>query len=135
MRFFKLEKLVRDKTLERAVRKGATPHSTKLVDDQAFDQALRIKILEEAQEVASSTGQDALCSEIADLLEAISTLAALHKISDQEIAAIRAQKNHERGGFGERVYATYYEVANPSEMLGYLLANPNKYPEIEKPGD
>jgi predicted house-cleaning noncanonical NTP pyrophosphatase (MazG superfamily) len=136
MRFFKIEKLVRNKTLKRAVQKGAIPHATILADDQAFDQALRLKILEEAQEVASSTGREALCGEIADLLEAVSSLARLHKISEQEIGAMRTQKDQERGGFDERIYATYYEVPESAhEMRAYLLASPEKYPEIDPARD
>lgn len=128
-RRFKVEKLVRDRTPERAVQKGARC-CFRVLDDTAFCAALRDKIIEEAREVAETADRKALCSELADLYEAADSLAKSHDISSAEVEATRFEKNRERGGFDQRIYATYYEVDDPSEMLNYVLQNPEKYPEI-----
>lgn len=78
------------------------------MDDEAFDAALRAKVVEEAAEVAAAAGSE-LIGEIADQLEVLEALAAAHGISERAIAAERARKRAQRGGFDQRLRLIWTE--------------------------
>jgi predicted house-cleaning noncanonical NTP pyrophosphatase (MazG superfamily) len=59
---------------------------------------LRAKLYEEAEEYVASSDP----AELADVLEVIGALAALHDLSPAALERLRAEKAAERGGFTHR---------------------------------
>ena len=63
---------------------------------EAYAAALRAKLQEEVGEYLEASDPE----ELADVLEVLHALAALHGLSPAELEARRASKAAERGGFG-----------------------------------
>jgi predicted house-cleaning noncanonical NTP pyrophosphatase (MazG superfamily) len=72
------------------------------MSEAEFSQALREKLLEEAQEAAGASPQD-LVSELADLQEVIDALLAVYGVSRDEVLTEQRRKRTERGGFQQRI--------------------------------
>ncbi|MEU5883387.1 nucleoside triphosphate pyrophosphohydrolase [Spirillospora sp. NPDC047279] len=92
------EKLVRDRIPEIIERAGRTPEA-RVAEDGEFETFLRAKLYEEAGEYVSS-GDPA---ELADILEVVHALAAVHGLDQAELEHLRAAKAAERGGFTARL--------------------------------
>ena len=129
MRVFKQEKLWRDKMIAKAESQGSVLHWRRL-DDAEYDKQLRIKLLEEADEVRLAQSRDELIGELADIYEVVDSLCALHNLSKSDIIAIQDKKRAERGGFAERKFVDTAEHPEGSYLANYCLAEPQKYPEI-----
>lgn len=129
MRTFKQEKLWRDKLPELMHKQGSIIHIKEL-NNIEFDHELRIKLLEEAEEVKAAQTTDELIQELADLYEVIDTLTHLHGVTKEAIFAAQEKKRNDRGGFARRTYVTVAE--HPEGTFGetYCLADPEKYPEV-----
>ncbi|OYW90712.1 MAG: hypothetical protein B7Z13_14260 [Caulobacterales bacterium 32-67-6] len=84
---FRVEKLIRDGLPQMMRDQGLSVFCHRL-DDAAFLTALKAKLLEEAQEVASA-GPDDLVEELADVLEVIATLIAAAGLSPGDVEAAR----------------------------------------------
>ncbi len=69
--------------ISRAESEGSVPHWRRL-DNAEYDKQLRIKLLEEADEVRVAKNREELMSEIGDVYEVIDSLCALHKLSKDE---------------------------------------------------
>jgi len=130
MRKFKQNKLWRDKIIDMLENHGSVIHWRRL-DDAEFDTQIRIKLIEEAQEVAAAKDRVELIGELADMYEVIDSIARLHAIQKEEIVAIQSQKRTKRGGFSGRTFVDTAE--HPTGSLGetYCLADPEKYPEVK----
>jgi predicted house-cleaning noncanonical NTP pyrophosphatase (MazG superfamily) len=129
MRVFKQEKLWRDKMIAKAESQGSVLHWRRL-NDADYDKQLRLKLLEEADEVRVAQSRDELMGELADIYEVFSSLCILHNFSKEEIIAIQEKKRAERGGFDERKFVDTAEHPDGSYLAEYCLAEPEKYPEI-----
>ncbi len=129
-RVFIQNKLWRDHTPKMLEQTGSVIH-TKYLDDNAFNHHLRLKLREEADEVISAESQQELMNELADVLEVIDALCALHEMSQSDIVAIQAKKRAERGGFSGRMFVTTAEHFDGSAGANYCLAQPDKYPEAD----
>jgi predicted house-cleaning noncanonical NTP pyrophosphatase (MazG superfamily) len=130
MRKFRQNKLWRDKAVDIMEQEHGSCIHWRRLDDQEFDEQIRIKLLEEAQEVVAAENRQELLGELADVQEVLSALAGLHGITQQEIDAIQIKKQHDRGGFGGRRFVDIAE--HPVGGFGekYCLADPVKYPEV-----
>lgn len=130
MRMFSSKKLWRDQMIKIVEADGSKVHWRRL-NDQEFEQQLRIKLIEEAEEVHNTQLKDELITELADLYEVIDTLIAANNITKKEIIAEQIKKRDSRGGFTERIFVEMSQ--HPAGSLGekYCLADPKKYPEIE----
>lgn len=128
-RTFLQNKLGRDKLVEIMAKRGSLV-TWRHLNDQEFDDQLRIKLAEETEEVAKACSRDELIAELADVFEVIDSLAKFHGISQQEIIKTQTQKRHEKGGFeGRKFFQTaQHPVGSPAEH--YCLADPTKYPEV-----
>lgn len=129
MRKFRSEKLWRDKTIEMWEKHGSVIHWKRL-DDAEYNNQLRLKLLEEAQEVSEAQSRQDLMSELADVFEVIDAICALHGFSRNDTRAAQEKKRAERGGFFERIFVTIVEPPEGSDFEKYCLAQPEKYPEI-----
>ena len=101
-RTFNYNKLVRDKMVQRSEATGSIVHWKKL-DDKEFEQALRIKCMEEAEEIFSAQSKDGLIEELADMLEIINAFCDMYQVTLKDVVAIQEQKYQERGGFKDHI--------------------------------
>ncbi len=92
------EKLVRDRIPEIIRSKGAQS-TVRIASKDELDLLMRTKIVEEAEELLSSSETE----EIVDLLEVIDALIQLRSLNRDKLDQLRAEKNQTRGGF-ERGY-------------------------------
>jgi len=108
---------------------GSIIHVEKLTDIQ-YNKQLRFKLLEEAEEVRFAKSQQELLEELADVLEVIDSLCALHNLTHKEIKKVQEKKRNKRGGFVGRKFVSIAEHPDNSFGSNYCLSSPKKYPEI-----
>ena len=102
-------KLVRDRIPAIIAADGGQP-VTRVLDHGGYEAALRAKLLEEAHEAqAAPDGQ--LVSELADVLEVLQALAAVHDVGWGEVVSEASRKRAERGGFDQRIFLEYVDQA------------------------
>ncbi len=128
-RKFRSNKLWRDKAIDLLEEMGSKIHWQTLPSEEFLTQ-LKIKFLEEAQEVYNATTKESLLEELADILEVISSLCDLYETNLDEIIRLQGKKRQERGGFQGRKFVTVAEHFPGSWGEAYCLADPQKYPEI-----
>ncbi|MBN1915079.1 MAG: nucleoside triphosphate pyrophosphohydrolase [Parachlamydiales bacterium] len=128
--FFK--KLVRDDLILVYEKKGV------IVDYRKLDQAehlheLKKKLVEESQEVFSTTTREELIDELSDLCELIDVIQQKADIPNWEIEKRRKEKIKERGGFMEGIYIDSICIEPSDPIVDYLRKFPEKYPVSEAP--
>lgn len=129
MRKFRNDKLWRDKMIQVLEGQGSKIH-WRYLDDIEFDHQLRLKIIEEANEVAATKNNNELIEELADVLEIIDSFCDLYKIDFEDIKNAQIKKQFERGGFTGRKFVTIAEHPLNSPGEKYCLAAPDRYPEV-----
>ncbi|MFB9992752.1 nucleoside triphosphate pyrophosphohydrolase [Deinococcus oregonensis] len=92
-------KLVRD-GIPALVGAGAV---ARILEMDEYAVALRAKLNEEVAEYLEAHDPE----ELADVLEVLHALAALHGLTPQDLEARRAAKADARGGFGRRVWMDF----------------------------
>ena len=90
-------KLVRDKIPEIIQQAGRECKITTLSNAEYLE-ALRQKLIEEAQEAAFASSND-LVKELADLYEVIDAILIVLKIERETVLAVQKHRQQERGGF------------------------------------
>ncbi len=83
-----------------------------LDSDAEFRHTLRMKLVEEAHEVAAAKGQD-LVTELADVMEVLDAVLEVHRIRWDEVQAVQAVRRQERGGFTRRLTLLWTDDADP----------------------
>lgn len=96
-------KLVRDKIPE-IIRQSGKSATCITLDHDAYIAELRKKLQEETEEYLQAANDSDALEELADILELLHALAAVHKGSPEELEQVRAKKAKERGGFKEAVF-------------------------------
>lgn len=94
-------KLVRDRIPE-LIQKSGFQYDITTLSEPEYRQALKDKLLEEAQEVAQAPPGE-LVQELADLLEVIAALMEAYGIEDERILLERDHKRAEKGGFEHKI--------------------------------
>jgi predicted house-cleaning noncanonical NTP pyrophosphatase (MazG superfamily) len=94
-------KLVRDRIPE-IIQAAGRECAAEMMEEEEFHQALRAKLVEEAQEVAVATDAN-LVMELADLYEVIDTLMAASGIDRETVLKEQKRRRLERGGFSRRI--------------------------------
>ncbi|MDP9378784.1 MAG: nucleoside triphosphate pyrophosphohydrolase [Chloroflexota bacterium] len=102
MRTIAYNKLVRDRIREIIAGRGAKA-ITRTLDDEKFGAFLRVKLLEEVQEVMSAATRRELITEIADVLEVVRALADLAGIRLEEIETAMRERAASRGISSQRL--------------------------------
>ena len=100
-------KLVRDRIPE-IIRRDNLECEVVTLKEEEYRQALRKKLIEEAQEAAEASEQK-LVAEIADLYEVIDTLIATYGIERELVIAEQQRRREERGSFGKRLQLLWVE--------------------------
>ena len=94
-------KLIRDRIPEIIMAAGKQYEAVVMTDDE-YIQALRSKLVEEAQE-AKEADLDDLINELADLQEVITALMSAYSISQEQVSEAQDARRNERGGFEKRL--------------------------------
>lgn len=94
-------KLVRDRIPE-IIRKNGLECEVAPLSEGEYRQALRQKLIEEAQEAAEATEEN-LITELADLYEVIEAVMATYGISRESVITEQIKRRSERGGFEEKI--------------------------------
>ena len=94
-------KLIRDH-IPQIIRRNHLQCDITTMNEDEFRQALRTKLLEEAQEVAEAD-QNELITELADLYEVIDTIIATYHIDPEAVRNMQIRHRQERGGFTQRI--------------------------------
>lgn len=128
-RKFKQNKLWRDKAVDLMENMGSKIHWHKL-NDIEFVSELKVKFIEESQEVYNAKSKQELMEELADVLEVIDAFASVYNFSFKDIVEIKNRKHQKRGGFLERKFVSIAEHLEDSFGEKYCLADPGKYPEV-----
>ncbi len=112
-------KLVRDRIPEIIAADGRQC-GTEIMSDDEYRQALLVKLVEEAQEVAAAdrdelvkeiaaADRDELVKEIADLYEVIDALLIAFDLDRKAVIAMQRNRHDERGGFEKRIKLLWTE--------------------------
>lgn len=129
-RRFKTGILVRNNRVKLMEDSGLTVKYSVLSDEEYLHE-LKMKIIEEANEVAESGSIEELKSEIADVLEVIEHILDVSKLDLNEIQNLKSEKQIKIGKFDKRLKTVYIEMDEDNKDLNYYLSKPHKYPEID----
>ncbi|MBY0005678.1 nucleoside triphosphate pyrophosphohydrolase [Priestia aryabhattai] len=103
-------KLVRDK-IPTMIEQSGNTFKLRVLQREEYQNELREKAKEELQEyIEAQTHQDAI-EELADLLEVMQALAAVHGATPEQLEKVREEKAKERGEFDDRIYLVETEEA------------------------
>lgn len=92
---------------------GLLPNSTRFAESTTeFKLLLRMKIMEEAAEVATSTSREEMIKELADLSDIMTEMMDIEEISLGEVKAAGRDKRLRKGGFGYRVVLVHDTLEN-----------------------
>lgn len=100
-------KLVRD-NIPNIILDSGRQCSTEVMQLDEFIQALRSKLVEEAQEIYIAPVEK-LVDELADLYEVIDCIVSVYGINKSFIFEKQEQKRAERGGYEKRIRLTWVE--------------------------
>jgi predicted house-cleaning noncanonical NTP pyrophosphatase (MazG superfamily) len=96
-------KLVRDKIPEVIERSGKAFH-TRILSDDEYKQELQKKLQEELEEYLNAPNDQNSIEELADILELIHAITAIHGSSIEELEQVRIKKLTDRGGFKDKIF-------------------------------
>lgn len=96
-------KLVRDRIPEIITKDGNTADII-ILSEEAFNQAIKEKLVEEAIEVLNAQTRDDIASELADLQEVMDTIKQIYNINTLEVNTIQAVKALQRGKFEKKLF-------------------------------
>lgn len=104
----KYNKLVRDGIPE-IIRRAGQHCVVEVMIEEDYQQALRQKLVEEANEVVQAQTLQELVRELADLQEVIDTLITTNAFSRETIVQEQERRRAERGGFEQRLRLLWAE--------------------------
>ncbi|MCC2646842.1 MAG: phosphoribosyl-ATP pyrophosphohydrolase [Rickettsiaceae bacterium] len=129
---FLLNKIIRDKLLQKILEAGVEVESKSLVGKELID-ALKNKLQEEVKEVLEAKNNDELKEELADVLEVLYTICLKQGLDLAEIEKVRLEKFEDKGGFNDILVQTLSfdeEEERFKPYADYYRRNPNKYPQL-----
>lgn len=128
---FYLQKLVRDKVIDDCLSDPEVlKTSYRQLSGEEFRRELLRKIHEEADEIPlGDDKRDESLAELADLQEVVDALRQNFGFSKEEIQTAQQRKRDNRGGFDERHYIDYNDIAEGSRWVDVFRAQPEKYRE------
>ncbi|MCD1261417.1 nucleoside triphosphate pyrophosphohydrolase [Paenibacillus athensensis] len=96
-------KLVRD-LIPQIITGSGKVANTRILDETEYRTELRTKLAEELHEYLEASDDSSALEELADILEIVHALAAVHGSTVEQLEAIRVEKAEKRGGFRERIF-------------------------------
>ncbi|OHE70880.1 MAG: hypothetical protein A2007_01090 [Verrucomicrobia bacterium GWC2_42_7] len=119
-----MNKLIRGKLLILFDKLGITYSARRIKDDNILLSELKNKLIEEAKEVHGSSNHKDLLEELADVMEVITAIMKIEKISQKEIKTAALDKNKVKGDFlKERLFCEYVDIAEENPAIKYYLNN------------
>ena len=100
-------KLIRDRIPE-IIQDAGKQFEIVVMDEEEYREALRKKLIEEAEEVKKCSPCD-LTKELADLQEVIETLKSVYGITTEQLNTMRSRRIKNRGGFEKRIKLIWSE--------------------------
>jgi predicted house-cleaning noncanonical NTP pyrophosphatase (MazG superfamily) len=100
-------KLIRDRIPE-IMQADGKHYELAVMTEEEYIQALRIKLVEEAEEAKQAISGD-LIIELADIQEVIAALLEALEISPEQVEQVQTQRHAERGGFEKRLKLLWTE--------------------------
>lgn len=88
-------------------------------------------MLEESAEVYASKNKEEATEEMADLLQAIHSLADILKIDFQKIEDARLVKAQKMGEFKDKIAIEHITLREDHPHIKYFASNPDKYEEVK----
>jgi len=96
-------KLVRDKIPEIVAARVGHPIKTRVMEKREYDKYLRMKVVEEAQELSEAKGKVHIAEELADVMELLDTIITENGLTLKDIRSVQKAKVKERGGFKKKI--------------------------------
>lgn len=144
-RTFKVDKLIRDKLVDRMLNEEGTIVYIKKSSYREKLDYLKKKIIEEAQEVVDALSVEGdqlidevlsineIVSELGDCIEVVDSIAEFLEISTEAIERERIAKKERAGGFSKFIIVDRVDVVGDDHRLcKYFNLQPDKYPEIKQ---
>lgn len=131
MKKYQFNKLIRSKIPLRMKDEGVFVYSNSLSEPDYLN-ALKKKIIEEAQEVQDANSKEDLITELADVMEVIHAIAQANQINLDEIEAARAKKRDINGHFLPENFIRYIEVAEDNHKVIDYLENKNRHYKLQE---
>lgn len=124
---YDFNKLIRNKLPTRMKHEGVVVHSEKLNEEQYITK-LKLKLLEEAREVAETSDKKSAIKELADVLEVIHALALAIGSDIEAIENERLVKRDANGYFEPSNYVHFIEVPEDNQaVIDYLASKDRPY--------
>lgn len=127
---FMFDKLIRDKILQLHIDAG---HDIlyRNVEGRELKEKLRLKILEEANEIPIREKNDEeIIEEIADVQQVLDDLKRHYGITDLQVTEAQNIKFIKKGGFSDGVFIESVTLPEDDEWVRYYRNSPEKYPEV-----
>ena len=125
---FKCNKLGRDKGLAGFKSEGVIP-KYKILKGKDLQHELKLKLIEEAEEVKDEHAKDDIMIELADVLEVIDGICKAYEIDKAELLRVKEEKYKARGGFKTGLYVESVEMDEDNPKVNHFRSSPDKYPE------
>jgi predicted house-cleaning noncanonical NTP pyrophosphatase (MazG superfamily) len=130
MKYFKLDKLVRDKILDSMKETKQHPRGVKILNDQEYVSELIKKIIEETNEMGAAQTKDELEEEIADVQDILNNVKRVLKLSEQKIRQLQKKKIAQNGNFKKRIYIKDVGVEEDSMFYQNYNTHSEKFPVV-----
>ena len=134
MKRFYFKKIVRDKIIGRNALNPDVLHTEyRVLVDEEYRRELVKKIAEESAEVPlDGSNMEEVCKELADLQSVVNELRKSFGVSEQEVNDAITEKTNEAGGFSQRHYIEYVDIADDSKWVEIFRSQPDKYREEDR---
>mgnify|MGYP001569797746 CR=1 FL=1 len=103
MKTFLFQKLVRDK-IPQAIKSRGGIVTPRRLSQKKYVKELIKKLNEETSELGRNLTSTEVAEELADIIEVVTVLQKVFKISDSELQSIRQKKNLKNGAFNKRLF-------------------------------
>lgn len=132
MKYFKFNKLIRDKILPNMLANNQKALGIRKLNDEEFVSELIKKVVEEAKEMKNASNKQELKEELADVYEVLNYIKKALNLSDEDLAELIKKKSMKNGKFDERTFVESVGAEEGTEWFDYYKSNPEKYPEINE---
>jgi predicted house-cleaning noncanonical NTP pyrophosphatase (MazG superfamily) len=131
MKYFQLNKLIRDKILDNMKKDGQAPQGVTKLNKKQFISELIKKLAEETHEFKLAKDKESVADEISDVEEILYYLKKELIITNPYIKKLRKQKKDKAGAFDKKIFITSVGIPENNKWYKYYLDNPDKYPQVK----
>ncbi len=125
---FKVERLVRDNSIERCKKNNIDVNFSVVEDDLIFYSHLLRKLVEEVNEVVMAKDREELIYEIGDVLLVLKEISKFKDIPFEDVQEKQKEVFFARGGFSKRYLCHYLDIPENYENIKKYFDEKEKYP-------